>query len=179
MDRLRIGPCLLKNDGSGYWTGSLRLPGWGAVFGVRRGRLYIEIAGEGDDGHRPPAAARTRGCRWLIAHDAAVARETLAGILAWLPTLRPGYAKAGIVLPEARSIEELAQLVTPSTAIFHTARRGTRPYIGYTFRCAWDDEHGVGVLMHGLRLLSVGGADTAHLEWIAERDARTKAGTRR
>jgi hypothetical protein len=122
--------------------------------------------------------ARTRGCRWLLAHDGAVAYKALAAVLAELPALRPRYASAGIAIPDARSVEELARLITPSMAIFHTARRGTRPYIGYEFRCPWDEEHGVGVMMHGLRAVQVGGADTALLEWLAERDARSKRGGR-
>jgi hypothetical protein len=45
------------------------------------------------------------------------------------------------------------------------------PYVGYEFGCEWDEEHGLGVLMHGTRLIEVGFADTAILLWIAERDA--------
>jgi hypothetical protein len=46
------------------------------------------------------------------------------------------------------------------------------PYIGYEFGCTWDDEHGLGVLMHGRRVVEVGDAGTAITLWIAERDAR-------
>ena len=45
------------------------------------------------------------------------------------------------------------------------------PYVGYEFGCEWEDEHGLGVLMHGTRVVDVGFADTAILLWIAEADA--------
>jgi hypothetical protein len=44
------------------------------------------------------------------------------------------------------------------------------PYAGFEFGCTWDDEHGLGVLMHGTRAVDIGGADTAFLLWIAEQD---------
>jgi hypothetical protein len=45
------------------------------------------------------------------------------------------------------------------------------PYVGYEFGRRWDGEHGLGVLMHGTRVVEVGGADTAMTLWIAKRDA--------
>ena len=45
------------------------------------------------------------------------------------------------------------------------------PYVGFEFGCTWDDEHGLGILMHGQRAVEIGGADTAFLLWIAEQDA--------
>lgn len=49
------------------------------------------------------------------------------------------------------------------------------PYVGYEFGCEWEDEHGLGVLMHGTRVVEVGFADTAILLWIAEADAEKMA----
>lgn len=47
------------------------------------------------------------------------------------------------------------------------------PLVGYEFGCEWEQEHGLGVLMHGTRVVDVGSADTAFLLWIAEEDAKT------
>jgi Domain of unknown function (DUF6985) len=44
-------------------------------------------------------------------------------------------------------------------------------YVGVELFSRWDREHGAGVLVHGSRVVEVGGADTAILLWIAERDA--------
>jgi len=33
------------------------------------------------------------------------------------------------------------------------------PYVGFEFGCTWDEEHGLGVLMHGTRTVEIG--DTA------------------
>lgn len=43
-------------------------------------------------------------------------------------------------------------------------------YVGYEFRCTWDEEHGMGVMTHKNRVVAIGGADVSILEWIAESD---------
>jgi len=34
-------------------------------------------------------------------------------------------------------------------------------YIGFGFDCSWEEEHGVGVLLHADRVVSIGGEDTS------------------
>ena len=42
--------------------------------------------------------------------------------------------------------------------------------------CTWDDEHGLGFMVHGDRVVKLGGADTSFLEWVAERDVKASGG---
>ena len=44
-------------------------------------------------------------------------------------------------------------------------------YMGYVFGCRWDED-GLGVMVHGCRVVEVGGRDTALLCWLAEDDLR-------
>jgi hypothetical protein len=53
----------------------------------------------------------------------------------------------------------------------HPVEKDGLPYVGFELGCTWDHEHGLGVLMHGPRVVDIGGADTAFLLWIATRDA--------
>ena len=53
----------------------------------------------------------------------------------------------------------------------HQVDKAGVPFIGYEFGCEWEEEHGLGVLMHGTRVVKVGLADTAILLWIAKEDA--------
>jgi hypothetical protein len=43
-------------------------------------------------------------------------------------------------------------------------------YVGYQLACDWEEEHGLGVLLQGDRVVEVGHADTAFLGWNADRD---------
>jgi hypothetical protein len=53
-------------------------------------------------------------------------------------------------------------------------------YTGFEFGCNWDEEHGLGVMMHQSRIVEfpehgigkVNGADLASEEWLAEEDAK-------
>ncbi|HLI65970.1 MAG TPA: hypothetical protein VKU90_06365, partial [Caulobacteraceae bacterium] len=75
-------------------------------------------------------------------------------------------------MPDLAGPDDLRRLIGLYAVDVHQVRNGAAPYLGFEFGCTWDDEHGLGVLMHGTRIVEVGGADTAFLLWIAERDAR-------
>ncbi|MBL8742379.1 MAG: hypothetical protein JNK04_14825 [Myxococcales bacterium] len=45
-----------------------------------------------------------------------------------------------------------------------------RAYLGFSFGCSWDGEHGAGVMIHKRRRVTDGGADHAFLGWLAKRD---------
>jgi hypothetical protein len=72
--------------------------------------------------------------------------------------------------PAARA--DLRKNVDLRSLKFHDVESGALPYIGFELGCSWDDEHGLGVLMHGTRVVKIGQADTALLEWIPEGDAK-------
>ena len=55
--------------------------------------------------------------------------------------------------------------------VLRVARDGIA-YVGFEFGCAWEEEHGLGVMMHRDRVVAAGGADVSFLEWIAEEDAK-------
>jgi hypothetical protein len=56
----------------------------------------------------------------------------------------------------------------------HAVSVGGVAYVGLSFSAQWDHEHDAGVMIHGNRVVDVGGADTSFLEWIAERDAEKR-----
>ena len=73
-------------------------------------------------------------------------------------------------LPTITSVEGLTKVIALEEINVHQISKDEVPYVGYQFSCSWDEEHGLGVLMHDKRLIQVGGSDTAFLLWIAERD---------
>ncbi|MDO0910960.1 hypothetical protein QQM39_08855 [Streptomyces sp. DT2A-34] len=111
---------------------------------------------------------------------ASVARavENLPALLTALrPALRAHYEALRPEVEEALTEETIQEkpdpeaLVGLSTLYVHPVARDGIPYVGVEFDCSWDEEHGLGVLMHGTRVVDLGGADTALLLWIAEQDA--------
>ena len=55
----------------------------------------------------------------------------------------------------------------------HQIEHGGLPYIGYEFGCEWEEEHRLGVLMHGTRLVHIGFADVAFVLLRAEQDMKS------
>lgn len=73
-------------------------------------------------------------------------------------------------LPTLTSTGSLKQVIELEEIHVHQISKDGIPYVGYQFSCTWDEEHGLGVLMHGKRVVEMDEAATAFTLWIAERD---------
>ncbi len=93
----------------------------------------------------------------------------LDAIVAAFPKLTKG---AELELPKKVDRKALQSLVSLTSAHIHWAHKDGVAYVGYELSCAWDNEHGVGVMTHQDRVVEVGSADTAILGWIAKRDQK-------
>jgi uncharacterized protein DUF6985 len=111
----------------------------------------------------------------LLDHEAEVASAILEGLLAEYPRLQRDYgyeaAERETYMPDLSSAEDFRQLIGLHNVHFVPLLKEDLPYVGYEFGCTWDGEHGLGVLLHGTRVVEIGGADAAFTLWIAERDA--------
>ena len=104
-------------------------------------------------------------------------RSLLTGLLEQYPSLRRKYAHfvQPAQMPAVRSTDDFRSLIGLHSLNVHQVEKDGLPYVGFELGCTWDDEHGLGVLMHGTRVVEIGGADTAILLWMAERDARVES----
>lgn len=133
---------------------------------------------ENDDGTgERPELMMTAAAQWLLAHDAAFYRAVMDAMLADLPRLRA--EQEGIVLsddafrlPRHWDEDIVRKLVRLNSITFHPVDGA--PYIGLDFRCAWDEEHGYGLMMAGIEVVESGGADSGTLSWIAARHAESR-----
>ena len=99
----------------------------------------------------------------------------LLSLLEEYPLLQEQYGYTGQeeteLMPDITSSEDLRALIGLHTVNVHPVQKDGIPYTGFEFGCTWDNEHGLGILMHGTRTVEIGGADSAILLWIARRDA--------
>lgn len=170
--RLKIGSLVLEHDGS-YWSGELMLRSFADLMGPKRREILVEIEAE-----ELPSPAQQAGIRWLLAEEDAASRAVRKAIVAGYPEQRRRFGN-DVPMPETLDEDALADHVDLRGVTFHEATRGRVPYIGFLFGCTWEDEHGLGLMMHGTRCVELGGADTAILGWIAERDAAASGDTAR
>ncbi|WP_353311734.1 hypothetical protein [Shimia sp. NS0008-38b] len=73
-------------------------------------------------------------------------------------------------LPTLATVDELSKVVVLEEVFVHQISKDGVPYVGYQFDCRWEEEHGLGVLMHNSRVVEIDGADCAYVLWIAEQD---------
>lgn len=127
--------------------------------------------------HKLPADTTKATLDYLAAHQDAIRA-------AIIPAIKAEYDKALAdsdafdpedlpeILPPVHSDADLLELVEPRSAnIFQTTKAGHH-YIGLEFECTWDDEHGLGVMIHQSKAVRHGGGDVAFLEWMAEDAAK-------
>jgi hypothetical protein len=169
------------------WAGEARIPSW-AGFQPRMGAYgaisddapsdgsaRLSVTSPDEEGPAPPTPAQAAALRFLLDNDRAVTDAVLRAIFATYPTLREQYGydedEAAELLPAISSPAELKRLVGFHTIHLLEVEKDGMAYVGIEGGCSWDEEHGVGVMTHGARIVELGGADTSFLEWIAQRDA--------
>jgi hypothetical protein len=161
----------------GSWLGyQIRNGPYGGVSasGKSDGTVAIRFAPEGRD-DLPMRQGEIALVRWLIDNESSVHRAMLGRLFEEYPHIREewlgGYPEGEReqVLPVLTSPAELKELMGVSFVNVHAVAKDGKPFIGVELGCTWEQEHGVGVLMHGAKVLKVGGAETAFTKWIMER----------
>jgi hypothetical protein len=173
-------------DNGLLWTASVTLPSWRGfqsrkgAYGDRDsaipsdGVVQIVFAPEGR-GSEPLTEAELAKVRWVMEYEASLADALLSSLLREYPSLQEQYGYSGEMkselMPDVQSVDDFRVLIGLSSVNIHQVQKDGVPYVGFEFGCTWDEEQGLGVLMHGIRTVQIGGADTAILLWIAEEDA--------
>ncbi|MCL8014223.1 hypothetical protein [Streptomyces sp. AS02] len=145
------------------WTTRVPLPPGTPAAG--RTAVPLHYAPEGREGH-PLDDAETASVTWAVDNLPALLDALRPAVRAHCAVLRTEDEEPDGEVPTAQD------LVGISALYVHPIARDGIPYVGVEFDCPLDEEHGLGVLLHGTRVVDVGGADTALLLWIARRDAR-------
>jgi len=173
-----------------YWTAEIQLLCWRGFqrrrgsYGTKSspaasdGTVTIVFAPEGRD-DAALSATEIDLVRWTIEHAEAMQAAMLAKLVTYYAAQRPRYAEFldeeyAQLMPEVTDAGGFKELIRLRSLNVHPLSKRGVPYVGLEFACTWDNEHGLGALMHGERVVELGGADTAILLWIAKRDAKKK-----
>ena len=169
-----------------WWTTKAVLPSWKGfqsrkcAYGAQEaaipsdGLVRIVFAPEGR-GTEPLTSSEVSSVVWAIENEAPLSKALISSLLKEYPSLQEQYAYSGKEkderMPDIKSADHLRALIGLHCLNVHPIQKHGIPYVGFEFGCTWDEEHGLGVLMHGTRTVKIGGADIAILQWIAEEDA--------
>lgn len=157
----------------GLCEGEIALDGWDDLFGTE-GPYALSFELEIDETITGFSDLQKNGYDDVIQNQAEIAGAILAALLREYPAMQADYGyddeEKAELMPDIADVDELAKLLSPSSVIVHPVELGGLPYIGYEFGCTWDEEHAFGAMLHGIRVVEIGGADTAILTWIAQKD---------
>lgn len=154
---------------------AIYLPAWaGFVAGEgspSEGDVMVDVGGDARD-DTPLGPPQQAAYQHLVRHAATVQASILDALAKAYPKIA---SKVGFDGPQNVDRAALESLVELTAVHVHGAARGGIAIVGYELAAAWDREHGAGVLVHRDRVLALGGADTAILQWMAEKAAKKVA----
>ena len=177
------------NDRGGELNGNGVFPHWAALQSTVSanlcdddglGTFYLTVNSPAGD-HDRPAPEQIAAYQHLIDNAVPVFAAVLQSIYDEYDWMREDFMEcltpdeATRLVPDISAPTELLPLLSFGTMTVHRVFNGGLAYIGLSFGCTWDTEHGLGVLIHGSRIVSVGGCDTSFMEWIPQSDARGDA----
>ena len=174
-----------RHDGH-MWTSEIDLPFWSGYrnkvagvgpdngkSGLGTGRVEIIFAPEGRD-DTPLTDNELALVQEFLDRERQISLAVRSAVFANYKTWQFEYGYDGeekeLYMPDIQRPDDLRDLIGLKCVYIHQISNGHTPYAGYEFDCSWDDEHGLGVLTNGTRIVELGYGDTAILLWIARRD---------
>lgn len=166
---------------SSGWEGEMMLKSWkgyqsrgGAYTSQDSGRpsagkvkLSVETGGRGS----PPSKEQVEAFRYLQKHEKQVAEAILRRTLDEYQKRRKQWeVEDDVKMPPVKKAEEFRKMIGLGMVHVLNHAKGGVAYVGFQFGCTWDEEHGMGVMMHKQRVVRWGEADMSFLEWVATRD---------
>lgn len=160
------------------WEGTDALTTWRVLARKERPAgtfsLTIPRAENDDDANpTPPAPEMVAAYGHLKAHE----REVTAAVLdAFRTDLNAILAKHDLGMKPVKSTAKLKAMMELDALRMSTVARDGMAYLGLSFKCTWDEEHGAGVLLHGSRVVEVGDSDAARDTFAALDDGGKEIG---
>lgn len=171
-----FGPLAWDHDG---WEGKIVLPAWagfqsrGGAYGAKdspgksNGSVRVTINPAAEAKELTPTEAHCGAMRFQIEQGEKVVESVLAALLPYYQKSRSEWGLGDEAMPPVQSPEEFRRLIGLSQVhVLSHCVDGLAP-IGLEFGCDWDDEHGLGIVVHRARVVDIGQADTA-FTWQAD-----------
>jgi|ERR1043166_4009878 hypothetical protein len=173
--------------GRHFWEGRGVLPAW-AGFQQRlgpyastsgskpsAGEVQLSVSSPEDGVPTEPSEAQEKAFRHVRQNDAAMRDKVLKAVFDAYPERRETYKEFlgedfETQMPVLKAPADLKSLIGLSTIHILAVEKDGLAYLGFEFGCEWEEEHGLGVMSHGDRIIEVGSAEEAFSTHIASQD---------
>lgn len=168
-----------------FWEAKVNLPQW-AGFQERNGpygalssnepsngTVKIVFAPEGRD-EEPLTTEEMELVSWFLYHENDVIESIVNALFSSYTDIRDNFieecgAEMADYFPPVDVADDIKSVVGVVSVNIHQVAKNGIPFIGVEMGCNWEEEHGLGFLLHGSKIVEVGGADTAILLWLAQK----------
>lgn len=171
----------LESNDDQMWAGIIPLSAWNE-FQIRpttsdeSAEEVISLYVNRETDQTAPSLQQTEAYHFLMSHQEQIRDSILERLLTDYDQMSETYEyepeEAAKWMPPVESRSDFEPLISLLAVVIHQVHKDGMAYIGFEFECTWDDEHGVGVMMHRQRIVKIGGADSAVLSWIATQDSK-------
>lgn len=165
------------------YEGRINLPSWRGFqsrqgfYGSKdynktsNGLVKVFINGRHVDYVKTTTQEQINSLNFLINNAEKIRDEILTALFNELPKFKNIYYD---FVPEINKITDFKNVLGLSIIHVMDSDKDGFAYLGYEFGCNWDEEHGVGIMMHKDRIVEIGQADTSFNSWITFKDNGTE-----
>jgi len=137
---------------------------------LSNGVVKVFLEGKEVDYVKVTTLEQVNAIKYLVDNSEEVRDALLNGLLNEMTELKEIYED---LIPEINKIEDFRNCIGLANIHIMSSDKDNFAYIGFELGCEWDEEHGVGVMMHKDRVVAIGQADTAFDSWVTFDDNGT------
>lgn len=134
------------------------------------GFVKVRVEGKQVESVKTTTLAQVNAIEFLINHSDKIRDALLTGLLNELSDLKEAYNN---LTTNINGIENMKKLIGLSYLHVMSSDKDDFAYIGFELDCEWDEEHGIGVIMHKDRIVKIGQAEITHDSWATYVDNGT------
>ncbi|QKX04115.1 hypothetical protein HN014_04065 [Aquimarina sp. TRL1] len=134
------------------------------------GIIKAHIIGESVDYVHILSQSQFNAIKFLKENSEKIRDSLLNGLLEDYPNAKDIYED---LMPEIKTISDYKDNLGVAFIHVMDSDKDNHAYIGFELGCSWDDEHGVGVMMHKDRVVKIGLADESFNHWNCYHDNGT------
>ncbi len=138
------------------------------------GEIDLDIGRDADlnvtpynpDDTRLPSDSQAAALKFNLEHGESITEAVLMATRKYYDEVRPRYIEflggdVNDLMPLISCDADLHKLIDLVHVHVHPWTKSGIAYVGLQFRCRWDQEHGLGLMMHRNRVVEIGGADVS------------------
>lgn len=137
---------------------------------ISDGFVKVRVEGKKVESAKKTTLAQVNAIEFLINHSDKIRDALLTGLLDKLSNLKEVDDN---LTPDISGIEGMKKVIGLSYLHVMSSDKDDFAYVGFELDCEWDEEHGIGVIMHKDRIVKIGQAEITHDSWATYVDNGT------